>query len=62
MTNVFDFKLYIMCDKFILPASRTYELVLSQDGKSVKVDGMNTPQIQLQYGSVRVCVRACVRE
>ena len=37
------------------PASRTYELALVKGGKVVQVDGLDSPLITLQYGTVDCC-------
>ena len=50
--------LTLMCA--ILLADKYYDLQLSEDGKSVNVDGMVTPQIDLQFTYVRWHSNACV--
>ena len=56
LTNAFEVNLYfvmtnsltVMC--VILLADHHYDLKLSEDGKSVNVEGMVTPLITLTYG------------
>lgn len=49
--NKRSFYLYCLCDKCICIASRSYELALSKGGK-VQVDGLDHPNIRLEYGAV----------
>ena len=37
------------------PASRNYELALGKDDTVVQVDGLDSPLITLQYGTVDCC-------